>query len=285
MIQYLAAAGTNAGLTASCNQDSFGAKVFSSRNGMMTAAIMCDGMGGYSSGDVASATVVDAFQRWLLRRLPVIAEQEPDPRTVFEEWTGLIELCNQKIRSFGEQNGVRIGTTAVLLLATQERYMILNVGDCRVYLIDNDVQQLTRDQTLVERELQAGLLTAEQAKTDPRSHVLAECVGITQDVHPDYYTGAVKPESVFLLCCDGFRHKIGESEMLQYFAPERMRSCDAMQQQIRQLIDLNMQQGESDNISAITILAERKASQTIDLNAPLRVMQEFCYTDSRQLAV
>lgn len=284
MIQYLAAAGTDAGLTAPCNQDSFGAKVFGSRYGMMTAAIMCDGMGGYSSGEVASATVVDAFQRWLLRRLPVLAEHEPDPNAVFEEWTGLIELCNQKIRLYGERNGVRLGTTAALLLATQEQYMILNVGDCRVYAIDSDIRQLTRDQTLVEYEFQAGRLTAEQVKTDPRGHILAECVGIMPDVHPDYYTGKMQPEQVFLLCCDGFRHKIGEAEMLQYFAPDRMRSCEAMQQQIRQLIDINMQQGETDNISAITILAGRNAERIPDSQASFSVMQEFCYTDSSQLA-
>lgn len=284
MIQYLAAAGTDAGLSAACNQDSFGAKVFSSRYGMMTAAIMCDGMGGYSSGEVASATVVDAFQRWLLRRLPLFAEQEPDPSAVFEEWTGLIELCNQKIRLYGEQHGVRLGTTAALMLATQQQYLILNVGDCRVYEIGSGIRQITRDQTLVELEFQAGRLTAEQVKTDPRGHVLSECVGIMPEVHPDYYTGRVQPETVFLLCCDGFRHKIGESEMLQYFAPERMRSCDAMQRQIRKLIDMNMQQGETDNISAITILAEQDAEQSSDCDVSFSVLQEFCYTDSSQLA-
>lgn len=281
MIQYLAAAGTDNGLIAQRNQDSFGAKVFSSSYGSMTAAIMCDGMGGYDSGEVASATVVDAFQRWLLRRLPVIAETEPDRDTVFEEWTGLIELCNQKIIRYGEQRGVRLGTTAVLFLATQEQYMILNVGDCRVYEIRDAVQQITRDQTLVEREFQAGLLTAEEVKTDPRGHVLAECVGIMPEVHPDYYIGKVQPESVFLLCCDGFRHKIGEEEMLQYFAPAHMRTCEQMQRQIRSLIDMNKQQGETDNISAITILAERK---TDDSKSSLSVMQEFCYTDSSELA-
>ena len=285
MIQYLAAAGTDVGLTSPCNQDSFGAKVFSSRYGSLTAASMCDGMGGYSCGEVASATVVDAFQRWLLRRLPLLAENEPDPAAVFEEWTGLIELCNRKIILYGEQHGVRLGTTAVLLLATQTQYMILNVGDCRVYEIRNAVTQITRDQTLVEREFQAGRLTAEQVKTDPRGHVLAECVGIMPEVHPDYYTGKVQPESVYMLCCDGFRHKIGEEEMLEYFAPKQMRTCEAMQQQIRKLIDMNMQQGETDNISAITILAEKQSSRKkMKKDAPLSVMQEFCYTDSSELA-
>ena len=282
MIQYLAAAGTDSGLVAARNQDSFGAKVFNSRYGPLTAAIMCDGMGGYSCGEVASATVVDAFQRWLLRRLPVLAEQQdPDPNAVFEEWTGLIELCNRKIILYGQQHEVRLGTTAALFLATQTQYMILNVGDCRVYEIRDGVTQITRDQTLVEREFQAGRLTAEEVKTDPRGHVLAECVGIMPEVHPDYYTGKVQPGSVYMLCCDGFRHKIGEEEMLRYFAPQHMRSCEEMQSQIRKLIDMNMQQGETDNISAITILAETKNS---DRDAPLSVMQEFCFTDSSELA-
>ena len=200
---------------------------------------------------------------------------------MFEEWTGLIELCNRKIILYGDQHGVRLGTTAVLFLATQTQFMILNVGDCRVYQIRDAVQQITRDQTLVEREFQAGLLTAEQVKTDPRGHVLAECVGIMPEVHPDYYTGTVLPDSVFLLCCDGFRHKIGEAEMLEYFAPAKMRSCEQMQRQIRSLIDMNMRQGETDNISAITILAERQAENN---TSPLSVMQEFCYTDSSELA-
>ena len=282
MIRYIAAGGTDSGLRSSTNQDSFGAKIIRSRGEEMAAVIMCDGMGGYSSGEVASATVVDAFQRWIMRRLPVFCENGLDSAQIFDEWLGLAELCNRKILHYGGTHGIRLGTTAVILLLTQSQYMIMNVGDCRVYTVGEQVRQITRDQTVVQQEVDAGILTPEQAEHDKRSHILSQCIGAAEAVHPDFYTGAAEADTVWLLCCDGFRHKIGPAEFAEYFAPENMTSCEQMQAQIRELIDLNMQRHERDNISAVTVSG--RTGEPLSDTDGFSVVQEFCYTSSTELA-
>ncbi|HAM68808.1 MAG TPA: serine/threonine-protein phosphatase [Ruminococcus sp.] len=282
MIRYIAAGGTAAGLRGNTNQDSFGAKIIRSGETEIAAVIMCDGMGGYARGEVASATVVDAFQRWLLRRLPFFCETGIVPKQIFDEWLGIAELCSRKIGAYGKKNGIRIGTTAAMLLLTPEQYLIMNIGDCRVYEIGADVRQITRDQTLVQQEVDAGLLTPEEAEHDPRSHVLSECIGAAPAVHPDFYVGKPAAGSVFLLCCDGFRHKIGPAEMLEHLAPEKMTDCGQMQKQLLSLINLDLERGERDNISAAAVSGI--AGESAKADGSFVVLQEFCYTNSAELA-
>lgn len=282
MIRYQAAASTDTGTIRICNQDSFGAKILHTQQGEIAAAIMCDGMGGYASGEVASATVVDAFQRWILRRLPIHCAQGLDKEAILDDWCGLLELCNRKIMQYGETHGITLGTTAAMLLMTQEEYLILNVGDCRIYEIGDDIRQLTQDHTVVAREVAAGILTPEEAENDPRGHILSECIGIAAEVHPDAFLGAVHPDRVFLLCCDGFRHTVGQPDMLKTLAPENMADCAEMERRLRALVELNMERGETDNISAVVI--RTAAGECAANTEEFEVLQEFCYTDSKELA-
>ncbi len=284
MIRYIAAGGTDAGLRGGNNQDSFGAKIIRSRGQEIAAVIMCDGMGGYSCGEVASATVVDAFQRWIIRRLPVFCETGLKPELIFDEWLGLAELCNRNILHYGETHGIRLGTTAAMLLLTPDQYLIMNIGDCRVYEIGTGVRQITRDQTLVQQEVDAGRLTPEQAASDPRGHILSECIGAAEVMHPDFYAGKTEENTVFLLCCDGFRHKIGAADIMEYLAPEKMTGCEQMQKQIRGMIELNMQRGERDNISAITVCGTACEPENDAYGDAFTVLQEFCFTSSQEIA-
>lgn len=281
-IRYIASAGTDDGLSGSGNQDSFGVKILQTPIGEVAAAVMCDGMGGYKRGEVASATVVDAFQRWVVRRLPLYCRQPLDKDAIFEEWTGLVELCNMKIRSYGQKNGIRIGTTALMFLAAAGQYMILNVGDCRAYEIKESALQITVDQTVAQREVDAGRLSPEEAVNDKRSHILLECIGASVSVKPDCYTGVLSPDSVYMFCCDGFRRKITSSEISGFLNPYVMTSSDRMHSQIRSLINEIMRRNETDNISSIalrTVADDR--SGTSSLVTP---RQEFCYTSSTELA-
>lgn len=282
MIRYQAAAATDTGVQRICNQDSFGAKILQTVQGEIAAAIMCDGMGGYDSGEVASATVVDAFQRWILRRLPLHCENGLDKEAVLADWCGLLELCNRRIMRYGATHGVKLGTTAAMLLMTQEEYLILNVGDCRIYEIGEQIEQLTIDHTIIAQEVAAGILTPEEAETDPRGHILSECIGISPEMHPDAFHGKVKPETVFLLCCDGFRHMVKPADMLEAMHPENVRDCVQMREQLQGLVGLNIERGETDNISAVAIRTQ--AGESTEAQGEFEVLQEFCYTDTKELA-
>ena len=99
-----------------------------------------------------------------------------------------------------------MGTTVTAMILTGGYYYIVNVGDSRAYEICSNLQVLTRDQTVVAREVEQGLLTLEQAETDPRRSVLLQCIGASDVVYPDFFLGEVKKDAVYMLCSDGFRH-------------------------------------------------------------------------------
>lgn len=286
-IRFLAAGGTDVGKVRKTNQDSFGAKIMHTKCGDAAAAIMCDGMGGYQNGEVASATVVDAFQKWLLRRLPEFAAQTDlekplDVDVVFKEWTEIVDVCNRRILRYGQKRGITLGTTAAMFLALRGEFLILNVGDCRVYQISDEIKQITVDQTVTQAALDSGEITAEQAATDSRSHILTECIGIAKEVRPNYYRGKLLPEAVYMLCCDGFRHKVEEKEFFEAFDPRLMTDSLQMQQQIYDLIELNMERGETDNISSVAIrcITAEGSSE----GQEFAVQDEFCFTSSTELA-
>jgi hypothetical protein len=97
-----------------------------------------------------------------------------------------------------------MGTTASVLTMADGGYLIGQVGDSRVYrLRDGELEQLTRDHSYVQEQVDAGLLTPEQAKYHPYSNVITRCVGANAHVEPDLFAGDVRPGDVFLLASDG----------------------------------------------------------------------------------
>jgi serine/threonine protein phosphatase PrpC len=148
---------------------------------------------------------------------------------------------------------VRLGTTVVAMLLTQTRYYILNVGDSRAYELNGGLRVMTADQTFVAREIALGHMTPEQAATDSRRSVLLQCVGASDEVYPDMYFGDVKPNTVYMLCSDGFRHEITPEEIYEKLQPGVLFDEYTMQQNTLSLIELNKQRQERDNISVVLV--------------------------------
>ena len=172
---------------------------------------------------------------------------------VKNEWAALIGKYNEKIKVYGTEKRVKIGTTLAAILLLEDKYYIVNIGDSRVYEIEKEPQVLTRDQTIVERELELGKLTPEQAKKDPRRNILLQCIGVSDMVYPEFFTGDRKQNAVYMLCSDGFRHEISPEEIYEHFKPENMTTVEKMKENELALIELNKQRQERDNISVITI--------------------------------
>lgn len=250
---FIASASTDIGIAKDTNQDSFSVKIFSTCLGSIAFAVLCDGMGGLSKGEVASATVVSAFNKWAVDRLPVLCEHDIAKEAVFAEWNSLIKECNEKIKIYGETNSVSLGTTVTAMLITEKKYFVVNVGDTRAYEIADFVSLITRDQTVVAREVELGMITEEQAKCDPRRSVLLQCVGASDTVEPDMFFGDTRNDTVYMLCSDGFRHEVSNDELYSYLNPEIMCDAGRMKESMNALIELNKQRRERDNISVITI--------------------------------
>ena len=146
-----------------------------------------------------------------------------------------------------------MGTTIVAMLIMNDHYYLMNVGDSRAYLLADQLYQLTKDQTFVQYEIDAGRLTEEEAKYHPQRNVLLQCVGASEVVTPDFYEGPVYPDTVFMLCSDGFRHIITPEEIYQYLNPSVLVDENVMKNNAVYLTELNKQRREVDNISVALI--------------------------------
>ena len=142
-----------------------------------------------------------------------------------------------------------MGTTASVLLVAGTRYMIGQVGDSRVYLLrDGALQQLTKDHSYVQEQVDAGFLTPEQARYHPYSNVITRCVGASPDVQPDIYQGDVKLGDVFLVASDGLTGMVDDRRLQMLL----MSRADP-DRKVFALISEANGRGGLDNITAIVV--------------------------------
>lgn len=247
------AALTDIGTKKRANQDCIYASRYMTCCGEAVFAVLCDGMGGLAHGELASSVIVSALIEWADRCLTKMAVEAMTDRSIREQWTGLIQRLNREIREYGFMNGFRLGSTATVMLAFSGRYFIMNIGDSRTYEIGGALRQITTDHTLAEDEVRRGNMTPEQAMESPIASVLTRCVGIEPSVSPDMFFGAVEPGSVYVLCSDGFRRRLGAEEIRNVFARFPGYDQEEMDGALRRTIGLIKSRGETDNISVIAI--------------------------------
>ncbi len=252
-MKVLTAAYTDKGIKKPSNQDSLCMKIADTAIGKVVLAIICDGMGGLSKGEVASASVVNAFSAWFEEELPTqLVNMDFDDMEY--RWGRIVKEQNQRIAEYGRKHRIQLGTTWTALLVIDSRFfMIGHVGDSRVYRIHRQLEVLTDDQTVVGREVKRGTMTAEQAKKDPRRNVLLQCIGASKVVEPQFLRGRPEPDEVYMLCSDGFRHMITASEIAAAFSPVTLLDEETMEQKAKQLVELNKQRQETDNITVLLL--------------------------------
>ena len=251
-MRYLIAAHTDIGIKKKTNQDSYMIKEAQTKRGRVCLCVLCDGMGGLSSGELASATVIRAFEQWFETQFPVLLSDFSFER-LKEQWIHITEELNQRLAAHTAGTGHRMGTTLAGLLLMENHYYIINVGDSRVYALLDQVYQLTKDQSLVQQQIDLGRLSPEQAEIHPQRNVLLQCIGASDAVMPDFYEGAVHPGTLFLLCSDGFRHVVSEDEIYMQLAPDSLRDEQTMKERLVWLTELEKARMEVDNISSVTV--------------------------------
>ena len=237
----------------SINQDSLSSLVLQTPQGPMAFAVLCDGMGGLDHGELASAAVVRAFRRWATTSLPNLCQEPLEDWIIRQQWQSLIDNLNMRVQQYSHQNQTRMGTTATVLLLTQNRYFLMNVGDSRAYELTDHIRQLTKDHSFVAREIEEGRITPEEAEHHPKRNVLTQCIGAPKQVFADLFFGRTKQNAVYMLCSDGFRHEPTPNELFEHLCPMALVNRKAMEEKSSELIALNKQRGETDNISVILI--------------------------------
>ncbi len=252
-MNFLSTICSDVGIKKQTNQDSACIKIANTSKGKILMAVLCDGMGGLSKGELASATVIKEFSCWFDTQLVKYIRDENTDKIKYC-WERMIHDLNQRIAEYGKENGFNLGTTLTALLILDKNYVLIgHIGDTRAYVIDSSITQLTEDHTVVGREIRRGNMTPEQAENDPRRNVLLQCIGASKTVEPQFIETTTNPGNVWILCSDGFRHKLSDKEIMDAFSPVRLNDKQSIDSVSRRMVDINKQRQEEDNITVIAI--------------------------------
>jgi serine/threonine protein phosphatase PrpC len=241
MVRLLHAARTDVGMIRSGNEDHFSV-ISSGEHGLF---IVADGMGGHAAGEVASEMAVQTVERELAN------VRDLDNRASGDRVKDALKKANRTIhdRTITEVDKQGMGTTASVLLMSGQRYLIGQVGDSRVYMLrDGALQQITKDHSYVQEQVDAGFLTPEQARYHPYSNVITRCVGASPDVEPDLYQGEVRVGDLFLVASDGLTGMV-DDRRLQMLLMSRAEP----ERKVHSLISEANGRGGLDNITAIIV--------------------------------
>lgn len=241
---------TDVGLKRSQNEDNF------LINEELNLYVVADGMGGHNGGEYASAICVNTVEE--------IVENMELGDNVPVDMDDPVDLVREKLRYALRLSGRRIyekaaesaefhgmGTTAVALLIDSGNAFIAHVGDSRLYLVRQDtVQQVTEDHSFVARQVKAGVLTEEEAKSHRMRNVIYRSLGYQEDVEVDVQVMALQRGDRFLLCSDGLSGHVEDHEIFDHLQQH------GPQEAARRMIDLACDRGGEDNITAVVALVD-----------------------------
>ncbi len=208
-------------------------------------AVLADGMGGHQAGEVASAIAVQTVRAHLTASLARAAE----PGEIEAAVRTAVAAAHQAILTAAARTpGCRgMGTTLVLALFTREAVLIAHVGDSRAYrLRAGELRALTRDHSLVQQQIDAGLRRPQQARQLPERHVLTRALGIEGNGAPELSRHPLQPGDRYLLCSDGLHDMIDDERIAA-----GLRRAPGPQAAARVLLDAANDAGGHDNVSVI----------------------------------
>lgn len=257
-MEYLIAAYTDIGIRKETNQDSICVRRAAVAGvGETVLAVVCDGMGGLKKGELASASAVTAFGNWFdtyLSRLPALCGS--DFSMIRRQWLALIEELHHDLLRYTVETCAQLGTTVAAFFAYGDRYLIMNVGDSRVYERKNCLLQLTHDQSLVAREIAAGRITEEESRHHPQRNILLQCLGAGEQISPEFIEGRVQSGALYLLCSDGLVHELSPAELADRFQAVYLSSKESMTSALHAAAEVCKVRGETDNITAVLLKAQ-----------------------------
>ena len=245
------AALTDAGRVRANNEDAIAVDV------SLGFAILADGMGGYNGGEVASGMAIAllqaSFGRWLAHAGP----QAP-ARAVKRALQAGVDEANVAILEAGVANPQLegMGTTLVLAAFGPRRVVVGHIGDSRCYrLRAGKLEQLTRDHSLLQEQLDAGAITAEQAALSPHRNLVTRALGIERRVELEMNEHDARPGDLFMLCSDGLTEMVGDAQLFTLLLQEMELPAKATL-----LVAIANENGGRDNISVVLAHASGEAA-------------------------
>ena len=227
------------------NQDAYHIEKLD-RNSLL--CVVCDGLGGAKSGNIASTLAVDVFVEEVRRTwTPGITQYKLE-----QMLRAAVKLANftvyDQAQQFEEFAGM--GTTLVAALIHGQRVTVVNVGDSRAYKVDSDgIRQVTRDHSLVQMMVDRGELSPEVARTYPGKNFITRAIGTESMVECDLYHLDVRKGDYLLLCSDGLSNTMDEQEMLfEIVHGVKKQHC------CQRLLNIAKNRGAPDNVTSILIM-------------------------------
>lgn len=216
------------------NQDSIVLQQVQTNCGRVLLAVVCDGIGGLDQGENASGYVGERFMEIFYGELLPLIQRRKGRKAVLRSLLRCIYGTGEELRRYAAEREISLGTTMSLLLLWKKRYLILQLGDSRIYLYrGNRKRQLTKDHS------------------DGGSH-LTRCISSFPYQAPDVRFGRQQGKCAFLICTDGFYRKQDETGF-SLLDPSKVDSGQQVQKRLEEMAKLALKRGEQDNLSAVYV--------------------------------
>ena len=211
---------------------------------------VADGMGGHRGGEVASHTALQCLREFFEQNRALMSKTPPQ-ELLLRAIASTNRILFEKSKKDPQIQGM--GTTLTCLFFTERQLFIGQVGDSRCYLIKPEaIWQLTRDHSLVQEKVRAGLITREQMKTDSMRNVITRCVGYESQVEIDLFSFQPQPDHLFMICSDGLSGQLDDQSLLK-IAQDQFFTQGDPEKAVRQYIEAANLHGGDDNITCIVV--------------------------------
>ncbi|MDE6760577.1 MAG: Stp1/IreP family PP2C-type Ser/Thr phosphatase [Lachnospiraceae bacterium] len=231
---------TDIGMIRSINQDS----IFFSDKRIGTLPnlyIVADGMGGHQAGDYASAHAVSWFVEYVKNC------QYVNPITILK--TGIAQVNGMLLQKASEHSELRgMGTTFVAAVIIDDKLYVANIGDSRLYVIGDEVKQITLDHSLVEELIRTGQLDRRRVRFHPEKNIITRALGTGNEAVPDFFEIILQREEKVLLCSDGLTNMVEDDEIGDIVMQKQFvdKICE-------QLVERANYYGGKDNIGVVVV--------------------------------
>lgn len=231
---------TDVGQKRDMNQD----YVYTSENpvgNLPNLFVVADGMGGHKAGDFASKYTVKQLVRL------IESNSETNPIKIMRQ---SIELANKELLRMANENSelTGMGTTLVAATIVKEYIYIANIGDSRLYIINNVIKQITKDHSLVEEMIRLGEIAREDAKNHPDKNIITRAIGAGEDISVDFFEMKLEKNDIILMCSDGLTNMIDDEDIWQIVKKQK-----TPEQKAQKLVEIANNNGGKDNIAVIII--------------------------------
>lgn len=203
--------------------------------------IVADGMGGHKAGEFASRFTVEVVKDELAK------STEEGPEAMIRQ---AITSANQRLLETAKQDSKLegMGTTLIVATVIERTLYFANVGDSRLYLLNNDIKQVSKDHSLVQEMVRLGGIKQEDAKNHPDKNIITRAIGAKEQVEVDFYEYRLKKGDIVLMCTDGLSNMVEDTEILHIVKGSR-----DIVEAVEGLINKANKNGGKDNIGIVAV--------------------------------